>query len=369
MTIGNTSALDMCFRMFVHPNMYILSEEYTFATAVETARPLGIRVQGVAVDEQGILPHSLDETLSNWNPSEHNGAQKPFILYTVPTGQNPTGSTQSTSRRRALYALAQTHDLLILEDEPYYFLQMQPYTGASEPAPPPPKTTEDFLSALIPSLLSLDTDGRVLRLDSFSKVLAPGSRIGWITGPAQIIDCYQRHSDVSTQGPSGFAQLAIYKLLDEHWGHKGYLEWLVYVRMEYTRRRNVILGACEQFLPRQIVSWKPPTAGMFHWLKVDWQKHPLAGEMGFLQLEDRIWKKGIEKRALLIKGSFFKADSGWGKDKGADEQMFFRATYAAAPEDAINEAVRRFGEAVREDFHLEGSNGAIANGDTGNEHH
>lgn len=368
MTIGNTSGLDMCLRMLTRPNMYILSEEYTFSTATETALAMGVKIQNIATDEQGLLPNSLDYTLTIWDPADHSGADKPFILYTVPSGQNPTGATQSGSRRRALYAVAQKHDLLIIEDEPYYFLQMEPYAGALASSPPAPKTAAEFLSALVPSYLSLDTDGRVLRLDSFSKVIAPNARVGWLTGSAQLVDRYRNHSDLSTQSPSGFSQLALFKLLDEHWGHAGYLQWLMFIRVEYTRRRNAILDACERFLPREVVSWRPPMAGMFHWLEVEWKKHPRARDLGFLDLEDGIWKKGIEKRALLIKGSLFKADFGWGKDKGEEERMFFRATYAAAPEGMIKEAVRRFGEALREEFGLSQINGAALNGEAANGH-
>ena len=347
LSIGSTSAVDMCFRMFGHPGMYILSEEYTFTTAVECARAMGIKFAPVGVDRQGLLPQSLDHVLSTWDPSSHDGASKPFILYTVPTGQNPTGTLQGAQRRKDIYAVAEKHDLLIIEDEPYYYLQMQPYVATPDDSaqPTPPATLADYLGLLTPSYLHFDTTGRVLRIDSFSKVIAPGSRVGWVTGPAPLIEAYCRHSDVSTQGPSGFSQLALFKLLDEHWGHAGYLRWLIHIRVEYSRRRDVLVRACEEFLPRDLVSWTPPMAGMFHWLKVEWRRHPLAQETSMLELEDRIWKKGIEWRALLIKGSFFRAE-------GTGEDMFFRATFASAPEGELREAVRRFGGAIREEFGL-----------------
>ena len=263
MTVGSTSALDMTLRMFTTRGDYIISEEYTFATAVETAAPLGVKVAGVKMDEQGLLPEALDRLLSTWDPSKRDGARKPFLLYTVPSGQNPTGATQGAERRRQIYRVAQKHDLYIMEDEPYYFLQMQPYTGQNGPDVPPPSSHEAFLKSLVPSYLSMDVDGRVMRMDSFSKVVSPGSRVGWITASEQVVERYKVHADVSTQGPSGMSQLMLFKLLDEHWGHGGYLDWLIFIRMEYTKRRDVILGACEKYLPRDIVSWQPPMAGMF----------------------------------------------------------------------------------------------------------
>ena len=262
MTIGSTSSLDMAFRMFTQPGDYMLTEEYAFSTACETGHAMGVRPIGVKMDEQGLLPESMDEILSCWDVKARN-AKKPVVLYTVPSGQNPTGATQGLQRRRSIYRVAQKHDVFILEDEPYYFLQMQPYTGANTPAIPPPASHEAFLKSLVPSLLSMDVDGRVMRLDSFSKVIAPGARLGWITASEQIIERYTRHSDYSTQNPSGISQMVIYKLLEESWGHAGYLDWLINLRLEYTKRRGLILDACEKYLPGDVASWNPPMAGMF----------------------------------------------------------------------------------------------------------
>ncbi|KAK3671220.1 Aromatic/aminoadipate aminotransferase 1 [Recurvomyces mirabilis] len=344
MTIGSTSAFEMLLRMFAKPGDWVLSEEYTFPAAVEAALPMGVRVAAVKMDEGGMLASSLDEVLANWDETARRGP-KPFLLYTVPTGQNPTGSTQSLARRREIYAVAQKHDLLILEDEPYYFLQMQPYTGPSTPDPPAPKSHQEFLTSLVPSYLSLDTDGRVVRLDSFSKVIAPGTRVGWITAPEEICKRYHIHSDLSTQSPSGASQLLLFKLLEEGWGHGGYLDWLVRIRMAYTARRNVILEACEEFLPKEIVSWTPPQAGMFMWLKVDWKEHPKFPGIEPEEVEEALFQANIRRGTLLMKGSWFVGEKGL-----KAEEMFFRATYAAAPSEGIREAVRRFGEAVREVF-------------------
>ncbi|CAI6038343.1 unnamed protein product [Clonostachys chloroleuca] len=346
MTVGSTCSMDFVLRMLTQPGDYIASEEYTFSTAVEAATPMGVKVAGVKMDDQGLLPESLDALLSNWDPAERD-AKKPTILYTVPTGQNPTGATQGEKRRRDVYTVAQKHDLYIIEDEPYYFLQMQPYNSQGTTASPPPATNAEFLKSLIPSYLSIDVDGRVLRMDSFSKVLAPGTRTGWITASQQIVERYTRHSEVGTQGPSGVSQLMLFKLVDEYWGHDGYLDWLVHIRLGYTQRRQVILEACEKWLPREIVSWQPPVAGMFHWLKIDWRKHPLASSKTILEIEDEIFMASIDQGALVIKGSQFYAN----KEENHDT-LYFRSTYASAPPDKINEAIRRFGTAVRSVFKL-----------------
>ena len=263
-TIGSTGALEQALRMFVDRDRgdSVLTEEYSFATALETISPLGVKTFGTRIDDQGIVPEAMDELLSGWD-AVTKGARKPHLLYTVPSGQNPTGATQGAERRRALYEVARKHDMYILEDEPYYFLQMPPYLGPGAPPAPAPESVEAYLSSLIPSLLTIDVDGRVMRMDSFSKVLVPGSRLGWVTASAQIIERYTRHAEVASQGPSGISQIMIYKLLDETWGHDGYIRWLMNLRVEYTKRRDTILAACDAHLPRKIVSWNPPMAGMF----------------------------------------------------------------------------------------------------------
>jgi len=116
---------------------------------------------------------------------------------------------------------------------------MQPYTGPDSPPAPVPATNEAFLKTLIPTYLSMDVDGRVMRMDSFSKVIAPGTRVGWITASEQIVERFVRHNECSNQNPSGISQLVLYKLLDESWGHDGYLQWLINLRLQYTKRRDV----------------------------------------------------------------------------------------------------------------------------------
>lgn len=355
MSIGSTSGLDMALRMLSRPGDVMLSEAYTFSAAVETARPLGIRIAGIPIDAEGLLPEAMDEVLSNWDISAQ-GSRKPHLLYTVPTGQNPTGATQSKDRREALYSVCQKHDIYIIEDEPYYFLQMQPYTGPNSCPAPNPTTHAEFLKSLVPSYLSMDVDGRVMRLDSFSKVISPGSRVGWITASEQVIKNYSKYADVSTQNPAGMSQLILFKLLDEHWGHAGYLDWLLHIRAQYTLRRDVILQACDKYLPKEIVSWNPPMAGMFHWMQVDFKQHPDYPAKSVETIEEEIFMRVIDHGALVMRGSWFYANN-----EDVHDTLFFRATYAAAPAEKIDEGIRRFGEAIRAEFGLEKGDGGREN--------
>lgn len=357
MTCGSTSGLEIALRMFTERGHYVITEEYTFSSAIETVAPMGAKMLGIKMDADGMLPDDLDNILSNWDETARR-APKPFLVYTVPTGQNPTASTQSLQRRKQIYAVAEKHDLFILEDEPYFFLQMDPFvSGQTHPDSSSfkPAPVAEFLTNLVPSYLSLDTSGRVLRLDSFSKIIAPGSRCGWVTGAPQVIERFMRHSEVSAQNPAGFSMIALYNLLEENWGHQGFLEWLMYIRAEYTRRRDIIVNACEKHLPAEVASWVPPKAGMFHWIHVDVTKHPLckarAGKIDFatlVEIEDAVFLAGVDQGVLIAKGSWFRAQ------KGTDQELFFRTTFAAAPAEKIVEAIRKMGVAIRKEFGLEG---------------
>ncbi|KAJ5580370.1 Aromatic amino acid aminotransferase [Penicillium hetheringtonii] len=309
LTAGSTYAWDTCLRLLTERGDFILMEEYTFASAAETAFPLGLKALAVPIDEQGLIPEQMDALLTNWD-EKARGARKPFVLYTIPTGQNPTGATQSAERRRAVH--------------------------------------EEFIKSLVPSFLSLDVDGRVVRLESFSKVVAPGTRVGWIVASEQVVERFIRNFEVSSQNPSGVSQMVLYKLLDEHWGHSGYLDWLINLRMEYTNRRDALLQSCEKYLPREIAHWAPPAAGMFHWIQIDWKKHPdIASGKTRDAIEEEIFMSAVDHQVLLSRGSWFKADS-----SAVEEKMFFRATYAAASSEKIDEAISRFAECLKDQFKL-----------------
>ncbi|PWY71029.1 putative L-kynurenine/alpha-aminoadipate aminotransferase [Aspergillus heteromorphus CBS 117.55] len=349
-TVGSTSALEQTVRMLCDRARKdsILTEEYTFATALETIAPLGVKAFGVQMDGEGLLPESMDQTLSEWN-EDARGARKPHVLYTVPSGQNPTGATQGIQRRRDIYAVCQKHDLYIIEDEPYYYLQMPAYKAQpTAPSSSDPTSVETFIAGLVPAFLSIDVDGRVLRMDSFSKVLVPGSRLGWITASAQIVQRYQRHAEVANQGPSGFSQLMLWKLLDETWGHEGYLRWLMDLRMHYTRRRDALLAVCDEFLPREVVSWTPPSSGMFLWMKVDPAKHPDYPRRSALDIEEEIFHHAIDNGVLCARGSWFRTEPGT-----PASEIFFRATYASASEEAMGTAIQRLSMAIRKSFQLQ----------------
>ena len=340
LTCSTTSAIEMALRMLCDRGDWILAEEFTYSGTLEGAKPLGIDVVGVKMDEFGLMPGDLDLILSTWDPAR---GPKPFVLYTVPSGQNPTGITQTAERRRAIYQVAERHDLCIIEDDPYYFLQLGDGVrdGAVQITP------AEYLRKLPPSYLSLDVSGRVLRLDTTSKILAPGLRCGWLTGCCELVAKFLNHTEFSTVAPAGPSQVMLHKLLDETWGHEGFIRWLVHLSQQYARRRDVVVDACVRHLPREICSWGFPTTGMFLWIRVDSARHTKVRERREVAVEDMIYARAKENGVQISKGSWFAIE----RHLSAD--VHFRLTFAAAPVDSLECAIKRFGDAVQAQFGLD----------------
>ncbi|RKP29258.1 PLP-dependent transferase [Metschnikowia bicuspidata] len=354
-SVGNTQSWDACLRTFVTRGDPILVEEFSFSSALETAHAQGVVTFPVPMDGEGIIPQALADVLDRWV------GRKPKLLYTICTGQNPTGSCASAERRRVIYKLAQQHDFIIVEDEPYYFLQMEPYTrDLAEYKGKRLYTHDEFIKALVPSYLSLDVDGRVLRLDSVSKTIAPGSRLGWIVGQKNLLERFVRLQEVSIQCPSGFVQSVLNGLF-QRWGQKGYLDWLIGLRAEYTHKRDVAIDALYAHFPLKVCRILPPVAGMFFIVQLDASKHPRYKELGEdpLKVEDAVYNRGLEYGCLMIPGSWFRADGQTNppqeklpEDEERKHTIFFRGTYAAVSLDDLQSGLEKFGRAVKAEFGL-----------------
>lgn len=348
LTVGNTQGWDSTLRTFTQRGDTILAEKFTFSSAAECAKANGLTIVPVEVDLEGIIPEALDKQLQNWK------GKRPNLLYTIPSGQNPTGSTLSSERRRAVYQLAKKYDFIIVEDEPYYFLQMETYSSRrAENNESKHLNKAEFLKSLVPSYLSLDEEGRVVRLDSFSKVLAPGSRVGWIIAQKGFTDKYLRQHDVTIQIACGFAQSIINGLL-QRWGQDGYLQWLIELRRAYTRKRDLALDAVEKFIPKEVSQWIPPTAGMFFWIKFDATKHPLfytKFNSSAEELELHIYNLAIKNGVLMIPGHWFLIRNNT-QSLTSNTDIYFRGTFASVPEDKLSIGLERFGKVIKEEFEL-----------------
>jgi aromatic amino acid aminotransferase I / 2-aminoadipate transaminase len=272
-------------------------------------------------------------------------------------GQNPTGGTLSLERRKKIYAICQKYDILIIEDDPYYFLQMPDYASSDAF----PASEDEYIDSLIPSYIRIDIDGRVLRCDSFSKVIAPGSRAGWITASPIFIERLTRHSEVGTQATSGWAQSFIAKLLVDEWGMKGWIEWLRGLGFEYTKRRDYMVKAFHQefgieeadareegdyVVVRQrekVISFVPPMAGMFLWIRIAVELHPRYDGSNSVELMDELWKRlAVTEDLLIAPGRMFAASD----EETEEAAKYFRVAFSVGENDQVDEMVKRFARAV-----------------------
>ncbi|KAJ1922082.1 hypothetical protein IWQ60_006621 [Tieghemiomyces parasiticus] len=337
-TVGSTDALDKAVSLIGTAGDYLLVDEWTYPAAIDTATSNGLHTTPIPMDQDGMIPEALEQTLSTW-PADR---PRPKLLYLVPTGQNPTGATLPLSRRRAIYALAQSYNLIIIEDDPYYYLQFAPYQPAAE------RTNDSMdaqpgLSGLLPSFLSLDTDGRVLRLDSFSKILAPGSRCGWITTSKQFLPYLEYHNETTIQQPSGFSQAIITELLTNTWKHAGWSMYLKRLQYDYYQRRNLFIDQLAKHL-NGLVDYAVPPAGMFCWIKLRLPSSLTGSRGADRDVMGDILEALVAERVIAIPGHYFAGQI----DRAAmAQEPYFRTAFAHASPEDFGPALERMARALQ----------------------
>ncbi|KAH9923894.1 L-tyrosine:2-oxoglutarate aminotransferase [Fomitopsis serialis] len=349
LTLGNGDAVTKCFRLFGNPGDHFLADEFTFSALVQAAIPQGIKWVPVRMDDGGMLPEQLEKIMVNWDATR---GPRPHVLYTIPCGQNPTGSTLSVERRRKIYELAQRFDLIIIEDDPYYFLQF-PSNSAAD-------------TTFTPSFLSMDVDERVVRVDSFSKVIAPGTRLGWITSSAQFHEQLVALTDASSQHPHAFGQMFLSELLGpEGWQLPGFDKWVRGLGMEYKRRCDFFLDLfAKEVATTGLAEAIAPEAGMFVWTRIHISKHPRyrksiasseevkVPRTNCKQLMEELFDTCLDEGLVVMPASIFKVDSdaqyGDPEDNIEDRLNYFRLTYCGTEEimttglSTLGRALKRF---------------------------
>eukprot|EP00742_Colponemidia_sp_Colp-10_P001881 GILJ01002012.1.p1 GENE.GILJ01002012.1~~GILJ01002012.1.p1 ORF type:complete len:434 (-),score=58.33 GILJ01002012.1:163-1464(-) len=307
-TVGSQDGLARAFDTLLDQNTSLLLEDPTYSGALAPLRPLQCNLVPVPTDGGGIIPSAMAQILDNWNSPK----AKPRVLYTIPTGQNPSGATLNNARRTELYQIARKHNLLILEDDPYWYLQLDNKPGQDR----------------IRSLFSMDSDGRVLRFDSFSKVLSSGLRMGWVTGPAPIIDKIQLSMQASILHNSTLSQIVTLALLNR-WGTEGFQKHILSVQAFYRNRRDICVEYAEKHL-KGLAEWTTPSAGMFLWLKL----------LGVEDSQELIQKRALEKKVLMVPGQAFSPLQ--------RPSPFVRASYSTASPEHMDEAFSRLAQILKE---------------------
>ncbi|MBL8080593.1 MAG: PLP-dependent aminotransferase family protein [Anaerolineales bacterium] len=295
-TAGSQQAIFLVSQVLLKPNDIILVENPTYSVAIDLFRALGFQIIGVPVDHQGMQVEKLEKLLQQHHPK---------LIYTIPNFHNPTGTCLSSARRRQLIVLAERYNVPILEDD---FVGDLRYEGHAQP-----------------SLKALDPGGQVIYVGTFSKMLMPGLRVGFIVADGPIYDQllnFKRLSDLATS-------TLIQRALDAYVTVGRYQTYLHRSSQAFRKRRDAMLGAIKQYLPSS-VSYDVPTGGLFIWLRL-----PEA------ILADELLPAACKEGVSFVPGNFFFIDGASGKE-------WIRLNFASQPVEDIEEGIKRLGRAIRQ---------------------
>ncbi|EWG08168.1 MAG: GntR family transcriptional regulator [Candidatus Aramenus sulfurataquae] len=299
-TVGSQEALFMLFNLFVDPGDHVFVESPSYLAALNILRARSPNFHGIPLTENG---PDLDVLESDLRKLKSEG-KKPKLLYIIPTAQNPGGTTLSLAGRKRVLELASEYDFLVVEDDAYGFLVFE---GDS---PPPIK--------------ALDKEGRVIYTGTFSKILAPGFRLGWIVADKDIIhevELYKQNVDLHT--PS-FTQFIAAEAIRRNVIQNN----LPKIRSLYKRKRDVMLQAIEEHFPKD-AKWSKPVGGMFVFTWLSKQKDTLS-----------LLPRALERGVAYVPGSSFYYDySG---------RNTMRINFSFPTEEQIRKGIEILGQLLKE---------------------
>ncbi|HEX2507644.1 MAG TPA: PLP-dependent aminotransferase family protein [Miltoncostaeaceae bacterium] len=301
-TSGGQQAIDLSIRTFVNPGDTVLAEGPTYPGAVPCFTTYEAQVEHVPMDDDGLRIDLVEEALDRLAAE----GRPPKLLYTIPSFQNPGGVTMSLERRERLIALAHQRELLIVEDNPYGQIR--------------------FEGEALPTLWELDDGaGWVIYLSTFSKILAPGLRAGWVAAPAAVLRKMNLGKQAADLASSTVSQRFVVEYLRRH-------DWREYVgRLNgiYRLRRDAMLRALEEEMPPE-ARWTRPTGGLFVWATLP----------EYLDTTNLL-ASAVERHQVAFvpgRGAFLDGRGGHS----------MRLNFSGVPEAVISEGVRRLGVAVAE---------------------
>ena len=295
-TNGSQQGLDFSAKLFLDEGDVVLFESPSYMGAFNAFKAYQPKFMGVPTDEDGMIPSELEKILET--------TERVKMIYAIPDFQNPTGRTWSLERRKAFMEIINKYDIPVIEDNPYGELR---YEGES-----------------IPSLKSMDEKGLVIFLGSFSKILAPGYRIGWICAAPDILQRYILVKQGADLQPSTVSQMEISRFM-ELYDLDAHVEK---IRKLYGARRRLMLDTMKQEFPAE-VTFTYPKGGLFTWVELP--EHMDARE---------VLKECVERNVAYIPGGAFYPQGG--------HENTCRLNFSNMSEDKIVEGIKRMGEVLRE---------------------
>jgi 2-aminoadipate transaminase len=312
-TTGSQQALDLISRIFLDPGDVVLAEAPSYVGALGTFRQYQAQIVHIAMDENGLIPERVSQAIA----SVRDSGRTIKFLYTVPNFQNPAGVTLSMPRRREIIEIARTHNILIIEDNPYGLLGFDEETNRA---------------------MRADDQENVIYLGSFSKTFAPGLRVGWAAAPHAVREKMVMASESTILCPSNFAQMAISRYL----ATQPWLDQIKIFRELYRERRDAMLEALDQYFPASAV-WTKPRGGFYVWATLPEGIDTKA-----------MLPRAITARVAYVPGTAFYAD-GFGS-------WSMRLSYCYPTPERIQEGVRRLASVIDEEMELRQTFGTINGG-------
>jgi 2-aminoadipate transaminase len=301
-TTGSQQALDLIGKVFLNPGDHVVVERPTYLGALQAWNAYQAEYVSVDVDREGMRIAELVAALRSG----------PKFIYALPNFQNPTGATLSLERRRELVRLADEYGVPILEDDPYGQLRYEGEHIAPLVA----------LDAEYRGLAAAGYTGNVLYLSTFSKTLAPGLRLGWIIGPADVIQRLAQAKQGTDLHTSSFVQRVAYEV-----ARSGFLDHHVRIlRPAYKARRDAMLAAMSREFPAG-VTWTKPAGGLFIWAELP----PSIDTTVLLQ-------EALDEKVAFVPGDAFHAD-GTGHNT-------MRLNFTNTTERQIAEGIARLGRVI-----------------------
>lgn len=265
-TSGATQVMDLSTKTLCNFGDVVISESPSFIGSLNCFRSYGVQLRGVPVEADGMNMDILEQKLQE--------NQNVRFIYTIPNFQNPSGATMSLEKRKKLYALAKQYGVLILEDNPYGDLRVS--------------------GEALPSIKSMDEDGIVIYAGSFSKVLAPGVRVGYTVAPAPIV----AKMTVGKQAADTHTPMFTQMLVDEWMATTDFEAHIQKIREIYRRKLNLMCDLIDEKLGG-FVEYVRPEGGMFVWCK-------LPDSVNMLDFCAR----AVEKKVAVVPGSAFTVEEG-----------------------------------------------------------
>ncbi len=236
-TTASQQALDLVGKIFIDRDDKIIVGLPSYLGGLSAFANYGAEMIGIPLDEEGMDYTKLKHALEDLNSK----GEKPKFIYIIPDFQNPSGITMSEKRRLDILELAKKYDVLIIEDSPYRELR--------------------FEGTEVQTLYALDNTEQVLTLGTFSKIFAPGFRIGWVIGNKEILDKIVMAKQATDLCTPPFTQRIVARYIE-----KGYLDKNIEkIKIMYREKRDVMLKAFEEYMPPQI-KWTCPEGGLFLFL-------------------------------------------------------------------------------------------------------